>query len=227
MKIVFDLGGSLLNPKGFPEMDFVKKFCDFVLELYNKKHEIVIVTGGGGLAKKYIDALRRYKPPREFLDTLGIRATRMNAMILIGALGDYAYRNPINNIEDFELALSSKKIVVMGGTVPKQTTDAVSIAAGEFMAADLIVVATDVKGIFSSDPDVHRKAKLRERMKPKDLLQLVRDSEFTPGHSSVIDPVAAHLLVHAKIKTIVLDGKNIENMKNAVEGKNFVGTVIA
>ena len=90
---------------------------------YKKKHQIVIVTGGGGLAKKYIGLAEPFNPPREFLDNIGIRATRMNAMLLIASLGSSVYERPVQNIEDFEHAISSKKIVVMGVTVPRQTTD--------------------------------------------------------------------------------------------------------
>ncbi len=65
-----------------------------------------------------------------------------------------------------------------------------------------------------------------ESLKHSQLLKVVREADFKPGESSVIDPVAAHLMDHAKIKTIVLDGRNIKNMKNAVDEKPFIGTTI-
>ena len=226
MKIVFDLGGSVINPKGFPDTSLVKKFSRLVLGLYKKKHQIVIVTGGGGLAKKYIGLAEPFNPPREFLDNIGIRATRMNAMLLIASLGSSVYERPVQNIEDFEHAISSKKIVVMGGTVPRQTTDAVAVAAAEFMGADLIIIATDVKGVYDKDPNKFKGAKLYEKMKSQQMLKLMKKGEFKAGWSPVIDPVAAHLLVRAKIKTIVLDGRNLKNMGSAIGGKKFTGTTI-
>ena len=226
MRLVFDIGGSILCPDGIPDIGYIEKFSKFVLELKKKGHKIIIVTGGGSVAKSYIKATRTFKPPEDLLDFIGILGTRMNAMVLIAALGKHAYSRLVKNKEDLRHGIESGKIVVMGGTVARQTTDAVSVAAADFFGADLIIIGTNVKGIYDKDPKKHRNARLIERISAKELHEMVKVRKHKAGPLTIMDPVAARLLEHIKIKTIVLDGRDLKNMRNAIEGKKFVGTVI-
>ncbi|NIO22524.1 MAG: UMP kinase [Candidatus Aenigmarchaeota archaeon] len=226
MRIVFNIGGSVLCPEGIPDMDYVKKLSKLVLGLKRKKHKIIVVTGGGGISRRYIEMARNFKPSEDFLDWIGILGTRMNAMILIASLGEHAYPKVVKNKEDLEHALSSGRIVVMGGTVPKQTTDAVTVAVAELFKADLIIMGTDVDGVYDKDPDRYKNAKLIKRAKVKDLKKIVKTKKHRAKPVEVIDPVAVKLLKHAKIRTIVLNGKKIENIRKAIEGKGFKGTLI-
>jgi len=226
MRIVFNIGGSVLCPKGFPDMNYVKNISKFIIGLKKRKHKVLIVTGGGGVARKYIELARLFKPPEDFLDWIGILGTRMNAMVMIASLGDHAYPKVVKNKEDLEHAINSGKIVVMGGTVPKQTTDAVTVAVAELFKADLIVMGTDVDGVYDRDPDKHRHAKLIKRAKVKDLKKIVKTKKHQAKPVAVIDSVAVKLLGRSKIKIIVLNGKKIENLRKAIEGKKFIGTTI-
>lgn len=227
MKIVFDIGGSVLCPEGDPNLSYIKKLKKFIIDLKRKKHKIIIVTGGGKVAKSYIAAARMFKADEDTLDFIGILGTRMNAMILISALGKYAYNRLVKNKERLEDAIKSGKVVVMGGTVLRQTTDAVSVAAAEFFNADLIIVGTNVKGMYDKDPFKHKNAKLLKSITPKQLHRMVKVKKHIAGPLTIMDPVAARILEHIKIKTVVLDGKNLDNMKKVIDGKKFTGTVIS
>lgn len=226
MRIVFNIGGSVLCPEGTPDMGYVKKFSKFILDLKRKKSKIIVVAGGGGIARKYIELARAFKPSEDFLDIIGIMGTRMNAMVFIASLGEHAYPKVVKNKDDLEHALSSGKIVVMGGTVPKQTTDAVTVAVAELFDADLIIMGTDVDGVYDKDPDKYKGAKLLENASLNDLKKIVKTKKHRAKPVAVIDPVAVELLERARIKTIVLNGKKIENMRKAIGGRKFVGTTI-
>ncbi len=226
MRIVFDIGGSVLCPEGTPDLNYMKKFSKFIIDLKRKKHRIIVVTGGGMVAKSYIEAARTFKPDEDTLDFIGILGTRMNAMILISALGKHAYNRLVKNKERLEEAIKSGKVIVMGGTVLRQTTDAVSVAAGEFFKADLIIIGTDVKGIYNKDPDKHKGAKMLKKISAKELHKMVKVKKHRAGPITIMDPVAAKLLEHIRIKTIVLNGKDFKNIKNAINRKKFVGTLI-
>lgn len=226
MRIVFDMGGSVLCPDGIPDMKYIKKFSKFVIDLKRKKHRIIVVTGGGKVAKSYIEAARKFKPDEDTLDFIGILGTRMNAMILISALGKHAYDRLVKNKERLEEAIKSGKVVVMGGTVLRQTTDAVSVAAAEFFKANLIIIGTDVKGIYDKDPDKHKGAKLLKSISAKELYEMVKVKKHRAGPLTIMDPIAAKLLEQTRIKTIVLNGKDFKNMKKVIQGKKFTGTVI-
>jgi len=80
MKIVISIGGSLLYPQDF-DFEYAKKFAEFVIEI-NKNNKLMLVTGGGKLARNFIEVARK-KNENEFLcDLRGIEATRMNAQQL-------------------------------------------------------------------------------------------------------------------------------------------------
>jgi uridylate kinase len=226
MRIVFDIGGSVLCPKGTPDLNYIKKLSKFVIDMKKKKHRIIVVTGGGMVAKSYIEAARTFKPDEDTLDFIGILGTRMNAMVLISALGRHAYNRLVKNKERLEDAIKSRKVVVMGGTVLRQTTDAVSVAAAEFFKADVIIIGTDVKGIYDKDPGKHRNAKMLKSISAKELHEMVKIKKHRAGPLTIMDSLAARLLEHTKIKTIVLNGRDFKNMKNAIQGKKFVGTLI-
>ena len=225
MRIVFDIGGSIICPDGSPDINFVKKLSNFLINM-KKKHRIIVVTGGGKVAKSYIKSTRLFKPSETLLDNIGILGTRMNALVLMAALGKHAHGKIVRNKEELEHGISSGKIVIMGGTVPGQTTDAVSVAAAQLFRADMIIIGTNVKGVYDKDPNKHKNAKMLKKISPKDLHCMVNVKKHTAGPLTVMDSVAARLLERSKIMALVLDGRNILNMKKAVERKKFAGTII-
>jgi uridylate kinase len=209
-----------------PDTEIIKKFSELVLDLHRRGNNIAVVIGGGRLARNYINSLKTFKPPRDFLDWIGIKATRLNAMAIIASLGKYADQKIPTTLEEVRKALKSKKIVVLGGIKPRQTTDKVSADVAGVMKADLLVIATDVKGVYDKDPKIHRNAKILKRLSFSQLKKITLMTEFSPGKSSVVDPPAAKVMEKNEIKTLVLDGRDMKNLKNALEGKKFIGTVI-
>jgi uridylate kinase len=55
---------------------------------------------------------------------------------------------------------------------------------------------------------------------------MVKVKKHIAGPLTVMDPVAARLLERSKIKAVLLDGRNLANMKKAITRKHFVGTLI-
>ena len=226
MKIVIDIGGSVLCPEGVPKPGYLKDFRKLVLG-FARDHKVVIVVGGGGLAKSMIDyAEKAGARDRDLRDWIGIMATRFNASLLAAVIGKKACPGIPASEKEVARALKAGNIVVMGGLRPRQTTDAVSVQVAREIKADLIIVATNVKGVYTHNPFKYSYAKFLESLSPKQLLEIVKPCDFRPGHSGVLDPVAAELLIKTGIKTVVLDGRDLENMKNALEGERFTGTVI-
>jgi len=225
MRIVFKIGGSVICPKGVPDVAYVKKLSKFLMNL-KRKNRIIIVVGGGKMTKDYIRSTRKLKPPENLLDSMGILGSRMNAMVVIASLGKQAYPKVVKNREELEHGVSSGKIVVLGGTIPGQTTNAVAVAAAQFFKSDMLVIGTNVKGIYTKDPKRYKNAKMITQITAKDLYQMVKVKKHTAGPLTVMDPVAAKLLERSKIKAILLDGRSLANIKRAITRKNFVGTLI-
>lgn len=214
MKIVIDIGGSILaSPE--PNLEYIKNFAEFLVEL-SKKNEVFVVVGGGEVARKYISVAKKLGASDEYCDEIGILATKLNAMLLVASLEKLAKTNKKipNSIEEVPC---NQKIFIMGGTKPGQTTDAVAAGIARKCKADLLVIATNVDGIYEEDPKKNPLAKRFEKLSFSELLELVKNYKHEPGFSMVIDRTAAKIIAKDRIKTVVINGKKIENIKKAIE----------
>ena len=224
MKIVISIGGSILVPDEI-DTEFAKNFAGFANKLH-KKHELAIVTGGGRTARKYITPAREFGASEIFCDLIGIDASRLNARILGAAVGENANPEPPHDFITALNIMTSNKIVIMGGTHPGHSTDAVSALLAEYINSDLLINATDVEGIFDRDPQKYADAKMYERLSAESLVEMVRSLPIGAGQYELVDILAAKIIQRSKIRTLFLNGRNLDNMKNAIDGKRFVGTVI-
>ena len=86
--IVISLGGSLIVPEQV-DYKFLEKFKKTIHSLY-KKYKFIIITGGGSIARKYIQALKTEGKSKFALSQAGIRATRMNALFMTQFFGKEA-----------------------------------------------------------------------------------------------------------------------------------------
>ncbi len=226
MKIAIKIGGSVLCPTESPDMDFVDALSG-TLKGLSSEHRIIVVVGGGRLARKMIkDARESGEESTDKLHMLGIEAARKNASVLIKALGEDAYPGVPKNEDGVKNAAESGKIVVLGGFRPGQTTDAVALQSAEATGSDIVVIGTDVKGVYDRDPKKDKNAKFISVISSTELLDLVETELVEPGAKTVVDPVAVKVIEKTGIKSIVVDIRNMENLVNAVEGRDFEGTVI-
>ncbi len=76
MLIVISLGGSILA-QDFSGV-YITKYASLFSEI-GREHKLVIVTGGGLYARKYIDLSRSLMSNETECDLLGIKLTRINA----------------------------------------------------------------------------------------------------------------------------------------------------
>lgn len=222
MKIIVSIGGSVLAKELQPE-----KFRGYakVIKEIGKNHTVFIVTGGGKAAREYIGVARDLGSDEATCDFIGIDITRLNARLLISALGEIAYYEPPLNYKEARTAGLTGKIIVMGGVTPGQTTDAVSALLSEYIGADLLINATSIDGVYTSDPKKDKDARKFETMTPHQLIEIVMKTEMVAGANSPIDLLAAKIIERSNIKTIVLNGENPQNILDAVNGKHR-GTVI-
>ena len=49
---------------------------------------------------------------------------------------------------------------------------------------------------------------------------------WTPGMNLPFDPIASKLAADLGVTVKILDGKNLDNLARALDGKSFVGTTI-
>jgi uridylate kinase len=224
MRVVVSIGGSVLVPGLDP--DRVGAYANVIESLDADGHTLGTVVGGGGTARDYIEAGRALGANEIELDQLGIAVTRLNARLLIAALGDRAAPTPPEDYDTGREAVRRGDVPVMGGVVAGQTTDAVATAFAEHVDADLLVFATSVPGVFDADPDADSDATKFDEMTADDLVRLVSESDMNAGSNVPVDLLAAKILQRADIPAVVLDGTDPAAVERAVRSGDHDGTDI-
>ena len=222
-KVVVSVGGSILIP-GNDDSEYIRKLASMFRKL-SKDMKIVIVCGGGKIARYYTQIGKELGAGVDQRDMLGIDVTRTNARLLAIALGDAAHEDIPYTVSVAAKASMSGKIVVMGGTVPGHTTDAVAAEVASLIPADRIINATSVDAVYSDDPRKDPDAERYSRLTIKELQDIVY-SEHDAGRSSVFDPLGIKILIKGKIPLSIVDGRNLEELENAILGRKINGTVI-
>lgn len=220
MRVTLCLGGSILVPD-HPDADVYAKAAAVIKKL-REKHEVLVVTGGGAIARQYIEAAKKLGVDETGCHLLGIEVTRLNAFLLALALG---LKTVEQDMGKAIVAALRGEVPVMGGTTPGQTTDAVAAMLAQMSNSDLLVIFSDVDGVYTADPKRDPTAKKLDKIKAEDLVKLV-DVAVVPGMRMIIDPIAARLILRHKIRTLFLGKEELERLPQIIEGADHQGTEV-
>jgi len=223
LRIAIKFGHSIVDYP--PKVESYKASAQLLTSLADQGHKLAVVVGGGPQARVYIQAAKALGCDGAFRDLIGIETTRLNARLLIAALGERSYPSPVTSVEELKDAVLSHDIVVMGGLTPGHSTDAVTAIASEVLGADLFIKSMEVGGIYDSDPSKDPSAKLKERITYEELLKIVLQRSSTEaGDYSPLDLVALEILRRSKIKVMFV-GPRVEDIAKAVKGER-TGTLV-
>jgi uridylate kinase len=222
LKAVLKLGGFVFDSES-PGKN-VDRYARIV-RAFSKRNRLVIVTGGGSVARKYITAARELGASEFSCDQIGIHVSRLNARLLATALAESAVQKIPQSPDELVESLSSELTVVIGGLQPGQSTNAVAALAAEVMRADLLVNATKVDGAYTADPRTDPNAKKLDEVTPDQLMKILSTEGFKAGEYDLMDPLALRIIKRSNIHTVIVDGTNSANIEKALHGKR-IGTRI-
>jgi len=223
LKAVIKIGGFAFP--GRNEQPLVKEYVELLTSLA-PEHHLVIVAGGGATARTYIRVAREMGVSESLCDQLGILASRLNARLLVDGLGEYAFPEIPASIGKLKHYFASGKIVAMGGLTPGHSTNAVAAIAAETIGAELLINATDVDGVYSSDPGKDKNAKKLDTVTVSELNNILSRTAIAAGEYDLMDPLAIRIIDRSKLRTIILDGRSPANVGRALHNEKVGTTVI-
>ena len=211
--IVIKLSGKVF---GIEQTKDLKDYARFFVKI-SKICQPILIAGGGKIARHYISHARSSGADESTLDELGIEISRLNAKLLIYALKDKAYPHPPTTLPEVKNAVESGLIVVAGWLHPGQSTNGTAALIAEKVKASEFLNATDVDGIYDSDPNKNKKAKKFKRIDLKDLRNLLVHEDSMAGGYDLMDIVALKVIERSKIKTRIIKA-DIKIMEKALKG---------
>jgi uridylate kinase len=155
--LVLSVGGSVILPD--------KKNDDFLLQLratlkkHYRTHKFVLVCGGGSVARAYINVLAKEHKSLKEQSEAGIRATRMNAQLVMQVFGKEANDKLPRDMKSVKSDLAKNNVVVCGALryAPNQTSDTTAAKLAAYLGSEFVNL-TNVPGLYTSDPRIHKTA---------------------------------------------------------------------
>jgi len=212
--IVISLGGSLIVPNEI-DTSFLKKFKKIVDESNNK---FQIICGGGKTARTYIKAAQIFTKKTDYV---GIATTMLNAELVKWIFDEkYVYKEVLRLPKK-----TNKKITIYGGDKPNHSSDYDAVLVSHFFKNCEVINLTNVDYVYDKNPHKYKTAKPFEKISWKEFKKLV-GNKWIPGLNLPFDPIGAKYADKHNIKVIIMNGNNLNNLKNYLEGKKFKGTII-
>lgn len=200
-----------------------------VREIHEMGIDVAIVIGGGNIFR----GLQASKAgmDRATADYIGMLATIMNSMVLQDALEKKdVHTRVLSAIEVKELAepyirrrairhLEKKRVVIFaaGTGNPYFTTDTAAALRAVEVGADVILKATKVDGVYTSDPFKDKKAKKFEKLAYIDVLN---------KRLQVMDATAITLCMDNNLPIIVFNMTQSGNIRRVMTGEK-IGTLVS
>ncbi len=190
--------------------------------------QIGLVIGGGNIFRG--EAAAENGMDRVTADFSGMLATIMNALALQDALQKVGVDSRVQT--SFEIRAVAepyilrralrhldrgRMVIFAGGTGnPYFTTDTTAALRGAEILADVILKATQVDGVYDSDPKKNPDAVRYESLSYMDVLK---------NRLKVMDSTALSLSMDNKIPIVVFDMNEPDNLVRVLQGES-VGTLI-
>jgi uridylate kinase len=224
---VLSLGGSLVIPDGGIDTQFLSAFDAFIRnQISSKKRRFFITVGGGATTRLYQRAaqeVRKHTVDNEDVDWLGLHATRLNAQLIRTIFRDIADQRVIKH---YEIILKiDKPIAIAAGWKPGWSTDYCAVTLCQDYGMSQVVNLTNIDHVYTGDPKKDPGAKPLSDLTWKKYRAMVGDT-WVPGMNAPFDPIASRLAEETDVTVKILNGKNLDNLANALDGKTFDGTTI-
>jgi len=216
-------GEALMGDKSFgQDHQIINKICTEIKELHDKNIQICLVVGGGNIFRGM--SASKSGMERASADHMGMLATVINAIALQDALEKlsvptriqsaipmtaicepYIKRKAVRHME------KNRIVIFAAGTGnPFFTTDTAAALRAIEMSCDCLLKATQVDGVYDSDPKANIKAKKYNN---------ITYSEVLSKDLKVMDASAISLAREHELPILVYSIKQDNELKRIFNGK--------
>ena len=249
MRIVVKIGTSTLaHPTGHLNIRRVELLCKTMSDIKNAGHEVILVSSGAigmGVGKLGLRERPRDIPGKQaaaavgqcelmyIYDKLFGEFHHTVAQLLItgdDTRNETRHRNFTNTLNRL-LELGALPVINENDTV---ATDEIVIGDNDTLAAivarsigaDLLILLSDIDGLYTADPHKDPNAKLLHRVTKvdEDILALAGVSSTNQGTGGMITKLrAAQICLECGCDMVIANGAKPENLYDILDGKD-VGT---
>lgn len=223
---MISVGGSLIVPDGGVDTVFLTRLNKLIRNQVIKGRRFLLVSGGGKIARQYIEAGREVigNVADEDLDWLGIHATRFNAHLLRTIFQDIANPRIVINYEK-KIEDWNEPVAIGAGWKPGWSTDYDAVILARDYHASVVINLSNIDGVYDKDPKKYKDAKLIKKITWEEMEKIV-GTKWSPGLNAPFDSTATQLAKKIGLTAIVTSGHDFKNLENIIEGEPFKGTVI-
>jgi glutamate 5-kinase len=243
-RVVIKLGSSVVaDGDGEPRMDVLARVCDVLAELHSDGEETIVVTSGaiargmrvmelaqrprsiGELqAASAVGQGKLYRIYDELLRERGVTS----AQVLL-TFFDMSARTHYLNARQTLTTLLEWRVLPVINENDTTATDEISFGDNDFLAAqvavlagaDLLVLLTDIDGLFTADPRLRPDARM-----VSDVSDFAALEDLEVGHTTSplgsggmrSKVVAADMATAAGIETVICNGLRAEALRSVLAG---------
>ena len=229
-RVLLKISGEALAGEASRGLDFgvISQVCDVIRRCVELGVQVGIVVGGGNFWRGIKDGSGKMERTRA--DHMGMMATTLNCLALADVLEQMGVEVRVQTaIEMRAIAepyirsrairhLEKGRVVIFGcGTGnPFFSTDTAAVLRAAEINADVILLAKNIDGVYSADPNKDPSAVKYDSITYDDVLA---------QHLQVMDSTATSLSMDNKIPVILFALKDPENILRVLKGEK-IGTIV-
>lgn len=249
MRIIVKVGTSTLaHPTGHLNIRRVEQLCKVMSDIKNAGHELILVSSGAiGMGVGKLGLLRRPGdiPTKQAAaavgqcelmytyDRLFSEYHHIVAQLLITGedIANPGRRENFSNTLGRLLELGALPVINENDTVATQEivigdNDTLAAIVAECTQAELLILLSDIDGLYTADPHTHPDARLLHRVRAIDepILALAGVSAGNQGTGGMVTKLqAAKICLDCGCDMVIANGSEPENLYRILEGQE-VGT---
>lgn len=249
MRIVVKIGTSTLaHPTGHLNIRRVEALCKSISDIKNAGHEVILVSSGAigmGVGKLGLRERPKDIPSKQAAaavgqcelmytyDKLFSEYHHIVAQLLItgeDTAREERHRNFTNTLDRL-LELGALPIINENDTVATDEivigdNDTLAAIVAKSVSANMLILLSDIDGLYTADPHTHPEAELLRRVTKIDdyIRDLAGVSSGTQGTGGMLTKLhAAQICLSCGCDMVIANGNNPDNLYDILDGKE-VGT---